>query len=245
MKKVLFKIGRGGRFNNPGHTSCEGLIDGFDAECFGIDVYFTFENISEVLENSGFESIDELEDAHGFNDTDFANDWDEEAKNNFNEMKIIDKVNSDEEDTIYITADDLGDAIVVDGANEQMCTVEEYNSDTGRFEYDGDYKTYFWKPFTELDGTEMDIAAPYLLRWEKSNLESLLINIYDDLSMVKLIIYLMEQVTYFDTLGDGVFFGNETFEEIVKEFCLKEYETEEEADEAGSYVDIYGKYYVL
>ena len=40
MKKVLFRTGRGGRFNNAGHVTAEGVIGEFNPEYFGINIYF-------------------------------------------------------------------------------------------------------------------------------------------------------------------------------------------------------------
>lgn len=40
MKKVLFHTGRGGRFNNSGFKTCKGLVDSFNPEYYGINVYF-------------------------------------------------------------------------------------------------------------------------------------------------------------------------------------------------------------
>lgn len=39
MKKVLFHTGRGGRFNNAGHVTAEGVIKSFDPEYYGINIF--------------------------------------------------------------------------------------------------------------------------------------------------------------------------------------------------------------
>ena len=39
MKKVLFHTGRGGRFYNSGYTTAEGVIESFDSEYYGINVF--------------------------------------------------------------------------------------------------------------------------------------------------------------------------------------------------------------
>ena len=40
MKKVLFHTGRGGRFYNAGHKTCKGIIDYFNPEYYGINIYY-------------------------------------------------------------------------------------------------------------------------------------------------------------------------------------------------------------
>lgn len=52
-KKVLFHIGRGGRFYNQGHKTCEGIIDSFNPEYYGVNIYFNEdeENPEIRLEN--------------------------------------------------------------------------------------------------------------------------------------------------------------------------------------------------
>lgn len=54
MKKVLFHTGRGGRFNNAGHVTCKGLVESFNPEYYGINIYFNEEeeNPNILLENS-------------------------------------------------------------------------------------------------------------------------------------------------------------------------------------------------
>ena len=51
MKKVLFHTGRGGRFYNSGYTTAEGVIESFNPEYYGINVFSDEENPEIRLEN--------------------------------------------------------------------------------------------------------------------------------------------------------------------------------------------------
>ena len=84
QKVVVFHTGRGGRFNNQGHKTCKGMFDSFEADYFGINIYFE------------------------------------------------------------------GDVINDDSGN-QICTLSEYESNTGTMDIDGDYDTYHWMPVNEID----------------------------------------------------------------------------------------------
>lgn len=159
MKKVVvFHIGRGGRFHNSGYKTCEGLFDSFDPEYFGIDTYSTFRNLDEVLESANI-SRDELYD-FGFDYTLNAYNWDDDSKQLFNDLKLK-HYEFDEDDNIIedesITAEDLGEPILTGSSGNELCTIEELNSDSGSMDINGDYNTYYWCPISELNEREFEI----------------------------------------------------------------------------------------
>jgi len=47
QKVVVFHTGRGGRFNNQGHKTCKGMFDSFEADYFGINIYFEGDVIND------------------------------------------------------------------------------------------------------------------------------------------------------------------------------------------------------
>ena len=93
MKKVLFHTGRGGRFYNSGYTTAEGVIESFDPEYYGINVFSDEENPEIRLENGKVVcNLNDLDSDNGsFNiDNDFDSyHWVSFKDLNEEDLKII------------------------------------------------------------------------------------------------------------------------------------------------------------
>ena len=67
MKKVLFHTGRGGRFNNAGHVTAEGVIGEFNPEYFGINIYFNDNEENPEIRLDNGEVVCNLNDLYSDN----------------------------------------------------------------------------------------------------------------------------------------------------------------------------------
>lgn len=69
--KVLFHIGRGGRFFNPGHKVAKGLIKEFNPEDYGVNIFIDEESGEVRLENGTVVClVDEFSNDYGSFDID-------------------------------------------------------------------------------------------------------------------------------------------------------------------------------
>lgn len=159
MSKVIFKTGRGGRFYNAGHLSFVDIIErGFNAEDYGIPVFFSFENWWSVSEDISSEDLNRIEE-HFNSISDLAYQF-ETLKSEFNELKIVNQRESDDENTVYITADDLGEPIVTDDVQDELCTLAEYiGEDSFTLDIDGDYNSYHVMNINDLSDEQLDVLA--------------------------------------------------------------------------------------
>jgi hypothetical protein len=144
MKVAVFKIGRGGMFNNPGHLKFNEIVDGPSAEYFGYNVYQKFENweyFISLLED------DEIE-------YDYILDWAADFQGK-EEEKIIFNDWCKERD-IDFSFEQLGDIYIYNEVGNSLgCTLEEYQSDTCTLNFDNDNDTLYWIPISELNEEEV------------------------------------------------------------------------------------------
>lgn len=225
-KVVVFHKGRGGRFNNEGYLTCKDVLDRFTADYYGINVYFSFENITPDL-------IDQLEEL-GEDITQMASSWDQESKNRFNALNLLDH------DGNSITADSLGDAVIIDeSGNSTSCTVEEYESNSGLLDIDGDYDTYIWKPVSEMNENETEVMLRDLKPYEY---EELLFENGVDQDVFKIIKSSSNMKNWvFDIFNKTSFEAFCSFPGVIVFDCV------EDAEEEGfkGPVEVRGKYYVV
>lgn len=176
MKKVLFHTGRGGRFYNSGYVTAKSVIESFDPEYYGIDVFID-ENTNEVSLSNG----------------------------------------------------------------EIVCTTDDLMSDRGSFEIDGDYDTYNWIPFNELDEKDMKIMIRDLGTYEFK--DELIENGVDE--------NVFNFLEKFDKLDNTFYIESLCYKTSWEEFKnydeVLEFNSEEEAEEAGysEVIEIDDKYYTL
>lgn len=115
--------------------------------------------------------------------------------------------------------------IVVDESGNEMCTIEEYNSENGTLNIDGDYNTYNWVPFEELDEKQTKIMVRDLLPY---NYKDLLI---EDGFSEKLFEFLEANgklLEFSDIIHSRI-----TLDEFLKFSEVIEYVSEEEAENDG------------
>lgn len=92
---VLFHTGRGGRFYNAGYKTCKGLIDSFNPEYYGINIFYdeNEDNPDVKLDNGEVAcTLDELNSQSGtFNiDNDYNSyDWCPISELDENELEIM------------------------------------------------------------------------------------------------------------------------------------------------------------
>lgn len=224
QKKVLFHTGRGGRFNNPGYTTCKGLIDYFDAEYYGINTYYGFENqeLETILYDQGID-ISEL-----------ANNFDEEAKAKINALKLVKSEVFGE--TQFWTADDLGDAVVIDDSGDEVCTIEEYTSEKGTFNIDHDYNTYYWVPISDLDEDELKMMVNALADWEYK--DELIANGVDED-----VFTLLEKA---NKLPDHVYdlYNQTTFDQFINQNNILVFDNEEDGEDLDL-IELNDKFYAF
>ncbi|MDK7376092.1 hypothetical protein QP519_11170 [Weeksella virosa] len=176
MKKVLFHTGRGGRFYNAGHVTAKAVIESFDPEYYGINVYID-EKTNEVSLSNG----------------------------------------------------------------EIVCTTDDLMSDRGSFEIDGDYDTYYWIPFNELDEKDLKIMIRDLGTYEFK--DELIENGVDE--------NVFNFLEKFDKLDNTFFIESLLYQTSWEEFKnydeVLEFNSEEEAEEAGysEVIEVDDKYYTL
>lgn len=222
-KVVVFHTGRGGRFNNSGYVTCKGYDSAFDAEYYGINIYFGFENMNDDI-------LEQLEEQN-ISVSDMASDWNDEAKSDFDSLNITDETGD------AIKHDYLGDAVILDCSGNVLCAVEEYNSNEGALDIDGDYNTYSWKPVSELTEDEWEIATRDLSGWEVEEM------IEDKLNDEYFVKFLRE-----NDPKDYIYYiaEDKTLEDAVNDGEIGSFDTEEKAEEenyGGKIVEINDKFY--
>lgn len=156
--KVLMHIGRGGRFNNQGHVKCLEIFEGdFNPDKFGINYYFNFSNISEVVEKFEAENNEDFFsflDSKGLDYDVLVTNW------NDNNKAVIDTLG------LCVKASDFGVPVITNDSGNEICTLEEFYSPNGVFDLDGDYDTYKWFPIEQANEEDWEIIKRDLNSWE-------------------------------------------------------------------------------
>jgi len=222
---VVYHTSRGGQFNNEGFKRCKGIVEGFDADYYGINLYYTFENLTTEI----FEQLEELR----IEVIDLSSDWSEEHQVYFNEQ-VISGI-----DGKILKAEDLGEPQMVDEAGNYVGTVESYQSNSGTLEIDGLYDRWEWKELKDLDVDELAIL-----------LRDLQTNEYEEhifeMGLDQDVYELIRHKTTADDLA-GIIYHKVLFKELKQWYDLREYKNEDEANEEGYFHGrlINGIYYVL
>ncbi len=132
---VIFKTSR---FNE---RVCYISKNGFRFDYFGINIYYSFENYSNLISIISEASFLKYDAAIRTR----ASNWHEASKKWFDDLKLVNVENNE-----YITSEILGQAIVVDEQGNELCSVDEYNSESGDVKIDGDYHAYRWVGVKDL-----------------------------------------------------------------------------------------------
>lgn len=193
-----------------GKKSFESFADSFEADQYGINTYFEYENMTAEMRS-------QLEDK-GIELTDFLTDEQEVSEETFNSLNIRD------EDGEIVTFESLGDRIVVDDSGNKVCGYDEYISDNGKLDIDGEYHNFKWKPIADVTETELQLiieANPY-------NIEEFLIELNYD---VKLYEFLKDVDNRNEKLNlVSSLFNGESFQELVDRGAISFAQGQEEDD---------------
>lgn len=140
----------------------KGLKKGFDAEYYGVNVSYWFENLDEIIERTGIDA-DGLYEL-GFIVSDNSCTWNDENKKFFDSLEIKNSITGE-----LITHEDLGDAVLIDDSGNSVTSSEEYGSEEGTMDLDGDYDTYHWAPIWKLNKEDLEIILDSSNSWEWFN----------------------------------------------------------------------------
>jgi len=171
---VTFHIGRGGRFNNQGHKSFDGISDEQ-----GLNNYLRngsyFLNYSTEKREEAIEWVkEEIEKKYNallILCDDFEKQLrlaiDEDGYNN-----IINSIGLDEEDF----QKQLGNKVWCDGNGTEIISEEEADNGIGEIDNDGDYDTHIWKEIQDCDECEINIIMS-ATGWEADEAQQELIKL--------------------------------------------------------------------
>lgn len=239
-KSFLFRIGKGGRLNYPGYRYFKGVINEFNAERFDINFVYTFKNLDNFLKASGCNSLYNFEKKYNVDLAYIACFWNEKTKEDFNKIKIVDELTSNKNYKHYLTADDLGENVILLENGRIACTVSQFQSERGYFNVKDNYEYYYWRGLNDLNSREVKIIANSSKRYKKE-VNNAISEVYLDDNISKLVTFLL-----YNSNSEINFRKTEklSFKDFLKKYNVKVFQNIEEAEKKSVRTcKIDGKYY--